>query len=37
MKKQENKSVSMSARILAGVLCAILLAGTVLGVLIYLL
>jgi len=37
MKKQENKSVSMSARIIAGALCAILLAGVVFGVLIYLL
>ena len=33
--KQENKN-SMSARILAGILCGILLAGTILGVLIYL-
>ncbi len=35
-KKQENKSMPMSARILAGVLCAILVAGVVFGVLVYL-
>ncbi len=34
--KQQEKKTSLSARILAGVLVGILLAGTVLGVLIYL-
>ena len=35
-KNQENKGLSLTARIIAGVLCAILALGTVLGVLIYL-
>ena len=33
MKKQESKKISIAARILAGVLALVLLAGTVFGVL----
>ena len=37
MKNQENKTLSLKARILAGVLALLMLAGTVFGVISYIL
>lgn len=36
MKREEKKTVSLSTRILAGALALVMLAGIVLGVVIYL-
>ena len=33
MKKQESKNISIAARVLAGILALVLIAGTVFGVL----
>ena len=35
MKKQENKKVTIAARVLAGILALVLLAGTVFSVIAY--
>lgn len=35
MKNQEKKSISITARILAGALAILMLAGTVFGVIVY--
>ncbi len=36
MKNGENKKISLSARIMAGVLAALMLAGVIFGVIMYL-